>query len=343
MSVLSALLQNQDTAQTSDAGFLSFKTFADPDLEKVNKLILEKLHSSVPLIPEVANHLIKAGGKRVRPCLTLAATKLFSETEHRQIGLATAVEFIHTATLLHDDVVDASELRRGQATANTIFGNKSSVLVGDFLFSRAFELMVDDGSMQTLKSLARASSIIAEGEVLQLATTSNLTTTEDDYIKVIAYKTGELFAAAASVSALVCDRSEAEVKALYDYGLSLGIAFQVIDDILDYSAKQQELGKTIGNDFSECKMTLPVIHAYQNATTDEEKNFWVRCIEEEKQNPADFMQALSYIQKNRSLDYAFKKAEDYGRLALSSLESLPQNQANVILRNLMKFVLNRGY
>lgn len=343
MSVLSTLLHHVDTAPASDSGFLAFKTFTNSDLQKVNKLILEKLHSSVPLIPEVANHLIQTGGKRVRPCLTLAATKLFSETEHRQIGLATAVEFIHTATLLHDDVVDESELRRGQATANTIFGNKSSVLVGDFLFSRAFELMVDDGSMQTLKSLARASSIIAEGEVLQLATTCNLETTEDDYIKVISYKTGELFAAAANVAGLICDRSEAEVKALYDYGLSLGIAFQVIDDILDYSAKQQELGKTIGNDFSECKMTLPVIHAYQNATTSDEKAFWTRCVENKIQNPADFNQALSYIQKNKSLDYAFDKAEQYGKIALQALKSLPQNQANGILRDLIHFVLNRGY
>lgn len=343
MSVLSTLLQHVDTTPASDAGFVAFKTFADPDLQKVNKLILEKLHSSVPLIPEVANHLIQTGGKRVRPCLTLAATRLFSETEHRQIGLATAVEFIHTATLLHDDVVDESELRRGQATANTIFGNKSSVLVGDFLFSRAFELMVDDGSMQTLKSLARASSIIAEGEVLQLATTSNLGTTEDNYIQVVSYKTGELFAAAANVAGLICERSTTEVQALYDYGLSLGIAFQVIDDILDYSAKQQELGKTIGNDFSECKMTLPVIHAYQNATSDDEKSFWTRCIEDKVQNPSDFTQALFYIQKNKSLDYAFERAEKYGEIALQALNSLPQNQANIILQDLIHFVLNRGY
>lgn len=329
------------TATSKPSSFDKLKTFVNHDLDRVNALIIQKMHSSVPLISEVAQHLIQAGGKRLRPCLTLATALLFENTkETRQIGLATAVEFIHTATLLHDDVVDESDLRRGKATANELFGNKSSVLVGDFLFSRAFELMVDDGSMRTLKSLARASSIIAEGEVLQLTTTNNLSTTEDDYIKVIACKTAELFAAACEVSPLIHKRTDAEVKALYDYGYYLGLAFQMIDDALDYSAKQQELGKTIGDDFKEGKMTLPVIHAYQKAPTDEKK-FWQRVINDDNQTAEDFTQALAYIHHHQSLTYTLEQAKTASKKAVQSLSMFKDNQAKNILTALPLSLLER--
>ena len=342
MALLSPITENLDHKQQKSSAFDDLKSFVNLDLEAVDQLIINKMQSSVPLIAQVAKHLIQAGGKRLRPCLTLATSKLFPNPETRQIGLATAVEFIHTATLLHDDVVDESDLRRGKATANDLFGNKSSVLVGDFLFSRAFELMVGDGSMQTLQSLARASSIIAEGEVLQLSTTNNLSTTEDDYIKVIACKTAELFAASCEVSPLIHNRPDDEVKALYDYGYNLGIAFQMIDDALDYSAKQQDLGKSIGDDFREGKMTLPVIHAYAQAN-ETEKAFWQRTISDDQQTDQDFAQALAFIHQHQSLEYTFNKARQYSEMAIKNLSIFEDSEAKTILTALIKTLLERTH
>ena len=233
------------------------------DLKGVNEVILEQMQSPVLLIPQLAGHIIAAGGKRLRPMLTLSSARLCGYTESRHIGLAACVEFIHTATLLHDDVVDESDLRRGAATANAVWGNKASVLVGDFLFSRAFELMVADGSLEVLKILSRASTVIAEGEVHQLVTANDTDTTEQDYLEVIQAKTAKLFAAAAEIGAVVSDRPAEEQTALETYGDHIGMAFQLIDDVLDYSAQQTTLGKAVGDDFRDGKITLPIVLAFR--------------------------------------------------------------------------------
>ena len=225
------------------------------DLERTNACILQRMHSRVPLIPQLAGHIIAAGGKRIRPMLTLGAARMCGYDGDRHVLLAACVEFIHTATLLHDDVVDDSHLRRGNATANVLWGNQASVLVGDFLFSRAFQLMIADGSLKVLKILSDASAIIAEGEVHQLVTTNDIATTEDDYLEVIRCKTAQLFAAAAQIGPVVAERPEAEELALEGFGRDLGVAFQLVDDVLDYAAEQEALGKTVGDDFREGKVT----------------------------------------------------------------------------------------
>src|SRR5690349_20819279 len=248
------------------------------DLERVNALILERMHSPVALIPQLAGHIIAAGGKRLRPMLTLATARLCGYAGERQLALAAAVEFIHTATLLHDDVVDASDLRRGLATANAVWGNKPSVLVGDFLFSRAFQLMVEDGSLKVLGILSHASAVIAEGEVLQLVTSNDTATDEDAYLAVIRAKTAQLFAAASQIGAVIAGRPEPEEAALTAFGLNLGIAFQLVDDMLDYSARQAELGKTVGDDFRDGKITLPIVLAFKRGD-EQERRFWRRTLE----------------------------------------------------------------
>ena len=271
------------------------------DLDRVNSTILEHMQSPVHLIPQLAGHLIAAGGKRLRPMLTLGAAALCGYSGDRHVKLAACVEFIHTATLLHDDVVDESELRRGQETANTVWGNQASVLVGDFLFSRSFQLMVMDGSLHVLKILSGASAIIAEGEVQQLITTNDTTTSETAYLEVIQSKTAELFSAAARIGAVVADRPKDEEDALTSFGTNLGIAFQLVDDALDYSARQAELGKTVGDDFSEGKITLPVILAFRRGT-EVDRKFWKRTLEELDQEPGDLEKAQELILKYGALD-----------------------------------------
>ena len=232
------------------------------DLERVNRLIVDRMQSSVALIPQLAGHIVASGGKRLRPMLTLGCARLCGYRGTRHVALAAAVEFIHTATLLHDDVVDASDLRQGRETANAVWGNQPAILVGDFLFSRSFELMVADGSLRILEILSRASSVIAEGEVLQLMTQNNLQTTEASYLEVIRAKTAELFAAASRIGAVVAERPSAEEMALDRFGRDLGIAFQLVDDMLDFSARQSELGKSVGDDFRDGKVTLPILLAF---------------------------------------------------------------------------------
>ena len=240
------------------------------DLRDVNELIIRYMDSPVVLIPQLASHLVAAGGKRLRPVLTLASAKMCGYADgNRHIALAACVEFIHTATLLHDDVVDESGLRRGLASANAVFGNKASVLVGDFLFSRSFELMVEDGSLDILRILSHASSVIAEGEVLQLITSNDTETSETAYLDVIRAKTAQLFAAACRIGAVVAERPRVEEEALETYGMNLGIAFQLIDDVLDFSAEQAKLGKTVGDDFREGKITLPIILAFRRGDNEE--------------------------------------------------------------------------
>jgi octaprenyl-diphosphate synthase len=312
------------------------------DIQAVNRLIIERMQSPVALIPQLAGHVIAAGGKRLRPMLTLASARLCDYRGLRHLGLASCVEFIHTATLLHDDVVDDSDLRRGLASANTLWGNKSSVLVGDFLFSRAFELMVEDGSLKVLSILSRASAVIAEGEVMQIVTTSDLATTEDAYLNVIKAKTAQLFAAACRIGAVVADRPPGEETALEHFGMNLGIAFQLVDDVLDYSAKQATLGKTIGDDFREGKMTLPVVLALQRGTT-EERIFWQRTLENLEQEPADLDRAIAILCDRGALADTVTRARHYAGLAADSLSRFPDGTARQALLDVVEFCVERIY
>jgi octaprenyl-diphosphate synthase len=312
------------------------------DLEKVNATILDRMHSPVALIPQLAGHIVAAGGKRLRPVLTLASARLAGHTGERHVKLAACVEFIHTATLLHDDVVDDSDLRRGQASANALFGNKPSVLVGDFLFARAFELMVEDGSLAVLGILSRASAVIAEGEVLQLVTANDTETGEDAYLEVIRSKTAALFAAACRIGGVVAERSQAEEEALDAYGLNLGIAFQLIDDMLDYSAKQAVLGKTVGDDFREGKITLPVILAFHRGD-EEERTFWRRTLEKLDQAEGDLERAIALMEKHGALADTVERARFYGALARDALARFPDSPIRRAMNEVIDFCIERAY
>jgi len=312
------------------------------DMQAVNALIIDRMQSQVSLIPQLAGHLVAAGGKRIRPMLTLAAARMCGYSGPRHIGLATCVEFIHTATLLHDDVVDESDLRRGLASANSVWGNKSSVLVGDFLFSRAFELMVEDGSLAVLAILSRASSIIAEGEVMQLMTTNDTSTTEGAYLDVIRAKTAELFSAACRIGAVVADRPKGEELALEAYGMNLGIAFQLIDDVLDYAAVQAKLGKTVGDDFREGKITLPIVLAFAQGD-DSEKTFWRRTLEELDQKPDDLDRAMDLLHRHNALTGTVDRARQYGADALAALEAFDPCPEKDSFIELVDFCIERAY
>ena len=312
------------------------------DMTAVNNVIMSKMHSDVALIPQLASHLIAAGGKRLRPLLTIATAKLCGyEDGTRHHDLAACVEFIHTATLLHDDVVDESDQRRGQDSANTIFGNEAAVLVGDFLFSRAFQLMVKDGSLDVLRILSNASAVIAEGEVMQLSTANNMNTTYDQYIKVITAKTAALFAAACEVGGVVAGRDDETCQALYDYGLNLGIAFQIADDVLDYKADAETLGKSIGDDFKEGKMTLPVIYALESAT-DDERAFWTDVIVNGQASPENLKQAIDICTKYNCFNKSLTDAETYKNKAIQALKILPEHPIKTLLLETADYVLNRS-
>ncbi len=312
------------------------------DLDKVNRTILKRMQSHVVLIPQLASHIVAAGGKRLRPVLTLASARLAGYEGDRHIDLAACVEFIHTATLLHDDVVDESSLRRGEASANALFGNKPSVLVGDFLFSRAFELMVEDGSLAVLGILSRASSVLAEGEVLQLITANDTGTGEESYLEVIRSKTASLFAAACRIGAVVADVPAAQTEALDAYGLNLGIAFQLIDDVLDFSAKQALLGKNVGDDFREGKITLPIILAFARGD-DEEKAFWRRTLEELEQTDEDLGHAMVLLERHNALTDTIARARHYGAIAREALASFPDSQIKRTMIDVIDFCIERAY
>jgi octaprenyl-diphosphate synthase len=313
-----------------------------PDLDRVNALILERMQSPVSLIPVLAGHIIAAGGKRLRPMLTLASARMCGYRGNRQIALAAAVEFIHTATLLHDDVVDASDLRRGLATANAMWGNKPSVLVGDFLFSRAFQLMVEDGSLEVLEILSRASAVIAEGEVLQLVTANDIDAVEEVYLRVIDAKTAELFAAASRIGAVLGERPEAERRALEAYGRNFGIAFQLVDDVLDYSAREIELGKSIGDDFREGKITLPIVLALRQAD-DRERQFWSRTLGQLDQREGDLERAIELLQRHGTLQATRARATEYAREARRALATFRPGPERQALDDVIDFCLGRGY
>ena len=313
------------------------------DLSAVNALIRERMASRhAPRIPEVTAHLVEAGGKRIRPMLTLAAARLCGYDGPWHIHLAATVEFIHTATLLHDDVVDESSQRRGRPTANLLWDNKSSVLVGDYLFARAFQLMVADGSLQVLKILSDASAVIAEGEVLQLMTANDPQASEEAYLEVIRSKTATLFAAASRVGAVVADRPSVQEEALESFGMNLGIAFQLIDDVLDYSAKQAELGKTVGDDFQEGKVTLPIILAWRRGN-DEERAFWKRTIEDLDQKEGDLEHAFELLKKHNTLQDTVDRARHYGSVARDALGIFPDSQVKTALMELIDFCIYRAH
>lgn len=312
------------------------------DLKNVNDVIIRNMESPVTLIPQLAGHLVASGGKRLRPMLTLGAAQLSNYSGDRHIALAACVEFIHTATLLHDDVVDESDLRRGEASANAVFGNQASVLVGDFLFSRAFELMVEDGSLKVLKILSHASSVIAEGEVLQLMTTNDTETSEDTYLEVIKSKTAQLFAAACQIGPVISDRPRVEEDALESFGLNLGIAFQLIDDVLDYSAKQATLGKTIGDDFKEGKISLPVILAFRRGD-EQERKFWRRTMEDLEQSDGDLDYALDLMRKHNALSDSVERARHYGAIARDALAIFDESPTKLAFNELIDFCIDRAY
>ncbi|MBS0471763.1 MAG: polyprenyl synthetase family protein [Proteobacteria bacterium] len=311
------------------------------DMAATDKMIHTRLGSGVALIPDLAKHLIDSGGKRLRPMLTLAAARMggYSGDKHR--NLAAAVEFIHTATLLHDDVVDASTLRRGKVAANLVWGNKATVLVGDFLFSRAFQMMVDTGSLRVLDILSGAAAIIAEGEVMQLKSESNLGTTEEHYLKVIGAKTAELFAAAAESGAVLSGKGADFVTAMRTYGESLGIAFQLVDDALDYSGRQALMGKAVGDDFREAKVTLPVILAHERADA-QAKQFWKRVIEG-TQSEADLERAITYVESTGAIQETMNRARHYADAAKSALTAVPASDIRTALADIADFCVERAY
>lgn len=312
----------------------------DADLQECNQVIVQRMDSPVALIPQLAAHIVAAGGKRLRPLLTLAAARLCGYHGKRHIDLAACVEFIHTATLLHDDVVDESQLRRGLASANAVFGNKASVLVGDFLFARSFQLMVDDGSLKVLAILSKAAATIAEGEVLQLVTQNDLSTTDERYLEVIKGKTAALFAAACQVGGVVAARPESEEQALWDFGMMLGIAFQLVDDALDYSADQATLGKTVGDDFREGKVTLPILAAYR-AGDEAERAFWQRTIADLDQTDSDLDRAMSLIAQHDAIGETHRWADRFARDAKAALSIFPDSPIRRALIGVADYTVQR--
>ncbi len=319
-------------------------SLVEADLEACNRVIVARMDSPVSLIPQLAAHIVAAGGKRLRPLLTLAASRLCGYPgragDARHVDLAACVEFIHTATLLHDDVVDESQLRRGLASANAVFGNKASVLVGDFLFARAFQLMVDDGSLQVLAILSKAAATIAEGEVLQLVTQNDLSTSEARYLEVIRGKTAALFAAACQIGAVVADRPKSEEAALSAYGMNLGTAFQLVDDALDYVADQTVLGKTIGDDFREGKITLPVLVAFL-AGDEMQRAFWQRTIESLEQTDADLDHAMRLIADHGAIRVTLDRAQYFVQEAKASLMIFPDSPMRRALADVADYTVQR--
>lgn len=311
-------------------------------MNQVNAVILDRMQSHIHLIPELAGHLIASGGKRMRPMLTLATSALLDYPGTRQYKLAASVEFIHTATLLHDDVVDRSDLRRGRKTANVIWGNSASILVGDFLFSRAFELMVEDGSLKVLKILSNASAVISEGEVHQLTAQRQVATTEDRYLDIIGAKTAALFAAACRISAVIAERDEATEMALDAYGRNLGIAFQLVDDAIDYTSDDATMGKARGDDFRDGKMTLPVILAMARGSEDD-RAFWKEAMEGRRVSDDDLAHAKTLLDACNAIPDTFAKARLYGQRAIDALGPFPQSTAKAALVEAVEFAIARAY
>jgi octaprenyl-diphosphate synthase len=339
---LAIIVKLEDGKSDGEHAVSNLKSLVADDLERVNDVIIEHMESPVDMIPNLAGHLINSGGKRLRPMLTLACARMCGYEGTAHVKLAAAVEFIHTATLLHDDVIDESDLRRGTPTANTIWGNQASVLVGDFLFSRAFQLMVVSGDLKVLDILSGAAAIITEGEVLQLMTANNMATTEDSYLKVINGKTAALFEAACRVGAVIAgDRTDQE-EALLSYGKNLGIAFQLVDDALDYSGAQAKLGKTVGDDFREGKVTLPIVLAYRRGS-DGDREFWRRTIEQCEQKDGDLETAIQLLEKHGALADTIERARHYGSIARDALAIFPESDYANSLDGIVEFCVSRTF
>ena len=311
------------------------------DMERVNTAILARTGSEVAMIPEVANHLINSGGKRLRPMLTLAMAQLAGYEGDGHVKLAAAVEFMHTATLLHDDVVDESEMRRGKLAARMLWGNEASVLVGDFLLGQAFRMMVEVGNLRALDILSSAATVIAEGEVMQLAAAKNTETTEDEYLAVIRAKTAELFAAACEVGPVLAGRAKADLAACRSYGMNLGIAFQLVDDALDYGGKTAKLGKNVGDDFREGKITLPVVLSFRRGSA-EERSFWTRSLEHGEASNADLERAIALMTKHRALEDTIGRAQHYGAMAKDALALFPRSAMKSALEDTVAFCIGRA-
>lgn len=326
--------------QPREASIQPLVELVSAGMTEVNELILSKAGSNVELIPEIAKHLISSGGKRLRPMLTLACADMFGYRGSGHVTLAASVEFMHTATLLHDDVVDESDMRRGKLAARKLWGNQASVLVGDYLLGQAFKMMVDVGSLEALRILSTASAVIAEGEVLQLGAAKNIATTEQDYLRVIEAKTAALFAAAAEVGPVIADQSDRMKLAARTYGMELGYAFQLVDDALDYGGSSADLGKDIGDDFREGKITLPVVLAVARGT-DADRGFWQRCLEGEDIGDGDLEQAIELLKKYDALSETVERARTYGANALRALEDLPSGTHNDALADAVAFCISR--
>src|ERR1700750_277077 len=311
------------------------------DMGHVNATILSRTGSEVAMIPEVANHLISSGGKRLRPMLTLAMARLAGYPGTGHVKLAAAVEFMHTATLLHDDVVDESEMRRGKLAARMLWGNEASVLVGDFLLGQAFKMMVEVASLRALEILSSADAVIAEGEVMQLGAAKNTATTEDEYLAVIRGKTAELFAAACEVGPAICARAGEERPPCRSFGMNLGITFQLVDDALDYGGTAQKLGKNVGDDFREGKITLPVVLAFRRGS-DSERTFWQRTLEKSEANEVDLDHAIGLMTKHRALDDTVKRARHYGAMATDALALFPDSAMKEALEETVEFCICRS-
>lgn len=313
-----------------------------PEMDGVNEVILNRMKSHVHLIPELAGHLINSGGKRLRPLLTIASAHMCGYSGGREIKLAACIEFIHTATLLHDDVVDESDMRRGKPTANIVWNNQASVLVGDYLFSRSFQMVAEDGSIEVVEVLADTSTALSEGEVLQLTATNNIDTSEETYLQVIDAKTAALFAAATRVGGIVAEASDLEKDALQSYGRNLGIAFQLVDDALDYSSTQATMGKAVGDDFKEGKITLPVILAYRRGS-DTDKTFWRRTLAERDHQDGDLEKAIKLMNQQGTMVDTIARAKHYGAMAKDALGIFPKGQHRDALIDIVDFCINRAY
>ncbi len=336
MGIVVPLSETRDAAH----GLSALMQLVEEDMDAVNRIILDKALSDVEMIPELAHHLIDSGGKRLRPMLTIAAAKLVGYEGAGHVTLAATVEFMHTATLLHDDVVDDSDMRRGKKTARLLWGNQASVLVGDFLLGQAFRMMVTVGSMPALRILSNAAAVIAEGEVMQLAAAKDLTTTEDAHLAIINAKTAALFSAAGEVGAAIADRPAQEQAALRSYGKMLGIAFQLVDGALDYSGDSAELGKSVGDDFREGKITLPVILAYRRGDA-AERAFWARAIADGDIKDGDLEHAMDLMQGHKAIEATLERARHYGTIAKDELAIFQDCEAKSALIDVVDFCIGR--
>ncbi|MFO1114849.1 MAG: polyprenyl synthetase family protein [Beijerinckiaceae bacterium] len=337
---MGVVISLEDKAKTASVEKLV--GLAKADMDRVNQTILSRTGSDVTMIPEVANHLISSGGKRLRPMLTLATAAMCGYRGDGHIKLAAAVEFMHTATLLHDDVVDESDMRRGKLAARMLWGNEASVLVGDFLLGQAFKMMVEVGSLTALDILSSAATVIAEGEVMQLAAAKDTTTTEDAYLAVIRAKTAALFAAACEVGPVLANRSKADQAACESYGANLGIAFQLIDDALDYGGTAATLGKNVGDDFREGKITLPVVLSFRRGS-ETEREFWRRTLEKGEIKDGDLEQALGIMRRHRALEDTIERAKHYGAMARDALEIFETSPIKTALLETVDFCISRAH